>query len=172
MPQTLAAIGAYLSTTAGATTVAATAVAAVGANVQYQASQRAAEAQQAAANTQQRRQQVQALREAQIKRAIIQQQSANSGTLNSSGYGGGVSSLQSQLGSNLGYGNTMTMLGNQANAAVLTADRAGAATGLVNAGLNFASQMPMSPSSVVDANAMNTTSAYDGFGAATGRPMV
>ena len=81
----------------------------------FQLQKQAAEQQQAARRLQARRQNVQALREAQIKRAMLQQSAAQTGTLDSSGFEGGVSSLQSQLGSNIGFANQLTAFGeNQA----------------------------------------------------------
>jgi hypothetical protein len=143
MAETFAIIGTALGASAGTATtvgIAATSVAvgAVGANVQYQAGQRQAAAQEAAQQEQRRRQNIQALREAQIKRAMLQQQSVSAGTLGSSGYLGGMSSIQSQLGSNIGFGNTMTQLGQQAMAAQQTANKAGSIGGVIQGGLRFA----------------------------------
>ena len=98
---------------------------------------------------------------------MLQQQSANAGTLGSSGFAGGQSSLQSQLGSNLGFANTMRMYGNQANAAQRTASNAGAITGLVQSGLNLYSQFPQQQQTAVTADDFNTTSSYDMMGRTT-----
>lgn len=114
----LTAVGTSLGASAGtATAVGAAAVgtaASIGFQYQgYQASKDAARTQQAMENLRAQRSQLQALREAQIQRAMLVQRSAGSGTLDSSGFAGGMSSLSSQLGGNQMFANQMTTLGQQ-----------------------------------------------------------
>ena len=114
----LTAVGTSLGASAGtAATVGAVAVgttASLGLQYQgYQASKDAARTQQAMENLRAQRSQLQALREAQIQRAMLVQRSAGSGTLDSSGFAGGMSSLSSQLGGNQMFANQMTTLGQQ-----------------------------------------------------------
>ena len=114
----LTAVGTSLGASAG--TATAVGAAAVGATVSlgfqyqgYKASKDAAKTQQAMENLRAQRSQVQALREAQIKRAMLVQRSAGSGTMDSSGFAGGMSSLSSQLGGNQMFANQMSSLGQQ-----------------------------------------------------------
>lgn len=53
-----------------------------------------------------RRERIKAVREARIKRAMVEAAGANTGVSNSSGVVGGTSSISSQLASNLSYMNT------------------------------------------------------------------
>lgn len=72
---------------------------------------RAARMQQAMENRKAQRSQLQALRESQIQRAMIQQRSAVGGSLDSSGFSGAMSSIGSQLGSNIGFSREMSAFG-------------------------------------------------------------
>lgn len=72
---------------------------------------RAAKMQQAMENRKAQRSQLQALRESQIQRAMIQQRSSVGGSLDSSGFSGAMSSIGSQLGSNIGFSREMSAFG-------------------------------------------------------------
>lgn len=72
---------------------------------------KAAKMQQAMENRKAQRSQLQALRESQIQRAMIQQRSAVGGSVDSSGFSGAMSSIGSQLGSNIGFSREMTSFG-------------------------------------------------------------
>lgn len=72
---------------------------------------KAAKMQQAMENRKAQRSQLQALRESQIQRAMIQQRSAVGGSLDSSGFSGSMSSIGSQLGSSIGFSREMTAFG-------------------------------------------------------------
>lgn len=74
-------------------------------------SSRAAKMQQAMENRKAQRSQLQALRESQIQRAMIQQRSAVGGSLDSSGFSGAMSSIGSQLGSNIGFSRELSAFG-------------------------------------------------------------
>ena len=74
-------------------------------------SEKAARMQQAMESRKAQRSQLQALRESQIQRAMIQQRSAVGGSLDSSGFSGAMSSIGSQLGSNIGFSREMTSFG-------------------------------------------------------------
>jgi Flp pilus assembly protein TadB len=94
---------------------AATTVAATGYSINEQ--KKAAKAQGRAAEVQQKQQEVQyqasqrrAMRETQIRRTKGQATSQAAGVVGSSLYGGGFSSLSSQLGGTLGYGSQMSGL--------------------------------------------------------------
>jgi len=179
MPTAFAAIGTALGASAGTATltgVAATGLAAgaIGSNVQYNKQSAAADAAEGARKAQTRRQNVQALREAQIKRAMLTQQSVQSGTADSSGFQGGVSSLQSQLGSNLGFARGQSMVANRVNNLQQSAARTGAITSLVQSGLGLYGQTvgtPMTDQQVADGlttqggvNAGGTNSLYNSLG--------
>jgi hypothetical protein len=79
----------------------------------YQASKSAAKTQQAMENLKAQRSQVQALREAQIQRAMLTQRGAVSGSMDSSGFAGGMASIGSQLAGNQMFANQITGLGQQ-----------------------------------------------------------
>jgi len=100
------------------TILAATAVAATGYSVVQ--GQKAAKAQRAAAGKQIEMQQQQAARERRsairaniIRRAQLQAQAQAAGVETSSGVLGGLTSLSSQLGANLGFGSMMSGLSQQ-----------------------------------------------------------
>lgn len=115
----LTTVGTSLGATGTAATVTGAAVvggatASLGFQYQgYQASKSAARTQQAMENLRAQRSQIQALREAQIKRAMMVQSSSTSGAMDSSGFAGGLSSLGSQLAGNQMYANQMTAFGQQ-----------------------------------------------------------
>ena len=79
----------------------------------YQVGKDAAKTQQAMEALKARRSQVQALREAQIQRAMLTQRSISSGTADSSGFAGGMASIGSQLAGNQQFANQMTGFGQQ-----------------------------------------------------------
>jgi hypothetical protein len=79
----------------------------------YEAGKEAAKTQQAMESLKARRSQVQALREAQIQRAMLTQRSISSGTADSSGFAGGMASIGSQLAGNQQFANQMTGFGQQ-----------------------------------------------------------
>lgn len=93
---------------------------------QYQAGKEAANLQQAMESRKAQRSQLQALREAQIKRAMMIQAGANSGVMDSSGFQGGIGSLQSQLAGNIGFANQMTSFGQVIGSAQQQMNRFGA----------------------------------------------
>lgn len=115
----LTSVGTSLGATGTAATVTGAAVvggatASLGFQYQgYQASKAAARTQQAMENLRAQRSQVQALRESQIKRAMMVQAGASSGVMDSSGFAGGIGSLGSQLAGNQMYANQMTSLGQE-----------------------------------------------------------
>jgi hypothetical protein len=139
----LTAVGTSLGATGTAATVTGAAV--VGTTVSlglqyqgYQASKDAAKTQQAMENLRAQRSQVQALREAQIKRAMLVQRSAGSGTMDSSGFAGGMSSLSSQLGGNQMFANQMGSMASSIGRYNSRAQTYGALSGLVNQVTGFA----------------------------------
>lgn len=79
----------------------------------YQAGKDAARTQQAMEALRAQRSQIQALREAQIQRAMLTQRSIASGTADSSGFAGGMGSIGSQLAGNQMFANQMTAFGQQ-----------------------------------------------------------
>lgn len=105
---------------------------------QYQAGKEAANLQQAMENRKAQRSQLQALREAQIKRAMMIQAGANSGVMDSSGLQGGIGSLQSQLAGNIGFANQMTSLGQGVSSAQQQMNRFGALANISGTLGNFA----------------------------------
>ena len=115
-PITLGVIAGSAASAAGAGAATALAVGGVAMGVagtidaQKQAG-RAAEMQQAMETRKAQRSQLQALREAQMQRAMLVQRSATSGTMDSSGFAGGMSSLGSQLAGNIGFSREMTAFG-------------------------------------------------------------
>ena len=72
-----------------------------------------------------------------------------------------MSSLQSQLGSNIGFGNRMTTLGQEYMAAQQTANRAEFIGGLVQSGLNFAYGMQQKPSNQYSSQDIQNASMND-----------
>lgn len=123
-----------------ATAIGATATAAsIGFGLEaMQRGKDAAKLQQAQIAEQNKRSQIQALREAQIKRAMMVQQGASSGALDSSGFRGGVSSLGSQLGGNIQFSNTIGQLSQQQAAAQQGANQAQGFSNLAGTLGNFA----------------------------------
>ena len=93
---------------------------------QYQAGKEAAKTQQAMEGLRAQRSQLQALREAQIQRAMLTQRSAVSGSMDSSGFAGGMSSIGSQLAGNQMFANQMTGFGRQLAGQQQTMQRYGA----------------------------------------------
>ena len=93
---------------------------------QYQAGKEAAKTQQAMEGLRAQRSQLQALREAQIQRAMLTQRSAVSGSMDSSGFAGGMSSIGSQLAGNQMFANQMTGFGRQLAGQQQTMNRFGA----------------------------------------------
>ena len=159
----LTAVGTSLGASAGtATAVGAAAVgtaASIGFQYQgYQASKDAARTQQAMENLRAQRSQLQALREAQIQRAMLVQRSAGSGTLDSSGFAGGMSSLSSQLGGNQMFANQMGSMASSIGRYNSRAQTFGALSGLANQVTGLA----MSP---VGSNYLNS------FGGTTNLPV-
>ena len=115
-PITLGVLAGTATSVGGASAATALAVGGITAGIagtvdaQKQAG-RAAQMQQAMENRKAQRSQLQALRESQIQRAMIQQRSAVGGSFDSSGFSGAMSSIGSQLGSNIGFSREMTSLG-------------------------------------------------------------
>jgi hypothetical protein len=115
-PITLGVIAGASASAAGTTAVTALAVGGITMGVtgmidsQKQAG-KAAKMQQAMESRKAQRSQLQALREAQIQRAMLTQRSATSGTMGSSGFAGGMSSIGSQLAGNIGFSREMTAFG-------------------------------------------------------------
>lgn len=144
----LASVGTSLGATGTAATVTGAAVvggtaASLGMQYQgYQASKAAARTQQAMENLRAQRSQVQALREAQIKRAMMIQSSAGSGVMDSSGFAGGLGSLGSQLAGNQMYANQVTSLGQQFAGYQQDASRAAAFGQLASTVSGFAMSKP------------------------------
>ena len=120
--------------------IAMMAISAIGTGVGIAQQSKAAEAQKEAAkqennlaSLENRKARIKAVREARIARAQTIAQGEAAGALNSSGVAGGTSSIQSQLGSNIGFANqqeafskNITGLQNQAIIAQNKASTAGA----------------------------------------------
>lgn len=128
-----AAAGAASAGISASTYLAAASLAAgVGGSIaQQNASKEASEMQRAIQQKQTQRSQVQALREAQIKRAMLTQAATNSGTVDSSGFGGGMASLNSQLASNQSFSSQVGVLSQQQAGQT---SRANTAAGISNLG--------------------------------------
>jgi hypothetical protein len=89
-------------------------VAQVGGNIKTQRAQRRSAAAQRRLQTLERnKQRRQAFREAQLARSRATVQAAGMGALGSSGFQGGVGSLSSQLGANLGFSSQAQGISNQ-----------------------------------------------------------
>ena len=108
MPQVLMAIGAVATV--------------VGTVKSVQMQQKSAKLQDQQQKLQNRRSAIQALREAQIKRASAIASGATQGGLDSSSLNGGISSLDSQMGSGLGYASQMSGLSSGISKAQSSAD--------------------------------------------------
>jgi len=121
-------------------------VGAVGTVMQVSAARKAAKAQQRMADLQERQQQIatrrsrrQAIRQAQIVRAQAISAGANYGGLQGSGLAGGLSSLGSQVGAELGFSTQMSGISSDINAAqkdFLKAQQQGSMWGAIG-GLGF-----------------------------------
>jgi hypothetical protein len=108
----------------------------------YQASKSAAKTQQAMENLKAQRSQVQALREAQIQRAMLTQRGAVSGSMDSSGFAGGMASIGSQLAGNQMFANQMTGLGQQLAGQQQDINRYGAMGSLFGQVASFGASKP------------------------------
>jgi hypothetical protein len=104
---------------------------------QYGAGKEAAKTQQAMESLRAQRSQLQALREAQIQRAMLTQRSATSGTMDSSGFAGGMASIGSQLAGNQMFANQMTGFGRQLAGQQQTMQRYGALSQLSGQAASF-----------------------------------
>lgn len=158
----LAAVGTAVGASAGTAVATGAAVTSLGvglagAAISMDQQREAAKQAEAARRVQTRRQNVQALREAQIKRAMLAQQSASTGTLGSSGFEGGTSSLQSQLGSNLGFANQMTEFNRNISRYQQRADNTQAITGVVQQGIGLAGTMGAPSGTVPQSQAQGLT---------------
>jgi len=136
---TIAATTGSLATALGAT--AATASIGFGYK-QYQTGKEAAKTQQAMEGLRAQRSQLQALREAQIQRAMLTQRSATSGTMDSSGFAGGMASIGSQLAGNQMFANQMTGLGQQLAGQQQDINRYGAMGSLFGQVASFGASKP------------------------------
>lgn len=116
MPQALAIIGAVASVGGTIATV----------NAQKKASRLQQQQQQLATRQSQR----QAIREAQIRRAQTMSSAQALGAVGGSAVAGGTASLNSQLGSSLGFSSQMSGLSNQIGMAQSRANTAGAIANL------------------------------------------
>lgn len=115
MPPVVAAVG-------GPAVAAALGIAAVGTAASIQqsrqarkASKRAARAQQRISERQNQRERLKQLRESQIARAQVTASAAQTGTLGTSAFEGGVASLQSQAAGNISFINQIESLQQQVN---------------------------------------------------------
>lgn len=113
-----------------------------------EASRNAAAAQKQAAEAQQRQQELaasrerrQAIRAGIIQRARLRAQAQVMGAGGGSGVAGGISSISSQIGANLGFGTQMTGLGREYTAATGRAADFGAEAGIYQSRASSASQM-------------------------------
>jgi hypothetical protein len=79
--------------------------------VSMENNKKAARTQEAMQRLKQQKDQIQALREAQIQRALLVQRSAGAGALDTSGFSGGMSSIGSQLAGSQMYANQMGSMG-------------------------------------------------------------
>ena len=91
------------------------------------------------------RSQKQAIREAQIRRAQATASVQSMGTMSSSGFAGGVSSLTSQLGSTLGYSSQLSGLAKEQSMYQSKAATLGAYSNLAFATSDFASKFVKAP---------------------------
>ncbi len=107
---------------------------------------------------QERRQQI---REERIKRARVMQASENSGTTGSSGEVGAVSSLGTQLGSNLGYNQSMINSGNRISALSQQAADAQQNASIFSAIANNASSVATVGNSIFSGSTGTTSSVFD-----------
>ena len=123
MPQVALVIGAVASV--------------AGTVMSYRGQKKAASAQREQQAVATRRSRRQAIREAQIRRAQSVSSAQASGTLNSSGAAGGIGSLSSQVGSEMGYSTQMSGLSAQISAGAAQASRGQAIAGLGGAAMQF-----------------------------------
>ena len=99
-----------------ATATAATLLSAAGLALSYagyRQNQKAIAASNRAQKLQAERERKQAIRQTILQRSAIQQQAQVLGVTDTSGFAGGLSSISSQLGSNLGYGNMQSGISSQ-----------------------------------------------------------
>lgn len=127
MPQAIPVIAAV----SGAVGIAGT----VMAHNQQKKASKAAEQQQL---LQDRRQRMQAIRSAQIQRASAIMSSIGAGSSESSGAMGGIGSIGSQLGTELGFGSQMSNLSGDINRANRSASMWSGVAGLGMTGFNMA----------------------------------
>lgn len=90
--------------------VVGSAVGVVGAVQSYNAQKKASAAQRKQQEAATRRERMQALRQLQIQRAQTMSSAVGAGASDSSGYAGGMASLTSQWGTDLGFGSQMSAL--------------------------------------------------------------
>jgi len=91
------------------------------------------------------RSQKQAIREAQIRRAQATASVQSMGAMSSSGFAGGISSLNSQLGGTLGYSSQLSGLSKEQSMYQSRAATLGAMSNLAFATSNFASNFIKAP---------------------------
>jgi type II secretory pathway pseudopilin PulG len=103
----------------------------------YRGQKKAARAQQLQQAVATRRSRRQAVREMQIRRAQAVASAQASGTLGSSGAAGGIGSLTSQLGSEMGFSTQMSGLSADISSGMAQANRGGAIAGLGGAAMQF-----------------------------------
>jgi len=118
-------------------------------------------AQGRAAAVEEARKRTQAVREARIKRAMIENAATTQG-VGGSGLSGGTSSVASQMGANIGYSNQMQSFGAQASAANQRAADAGASASMWQGIGSLAGSMTnwqsiFNPSGVSSVNQMQTS---------------
>lgn len=116
------------------------------------------QARNTAQQMQERRQQI---REERIKRARVLQSSANTGTTGSSGEVGAVSSISTQLGSNLGYNQSMINSGNRISAFAQQAADAQQSASIFSAIANNAGDIATVGSSIFSGASAAPASAFD-----------
>lgn len=143
MPQVGAFIVANAGTIAAVTSVVGTAASISQSKKAQKAGERQAAAQRQQQQVQAARSRRSAFREAQLKRAQAQARSQALNASQGSGAAGGLSSLQSQLGSGLGYASQQTALsglvsqaGVQQQAALTQADMFGSVAGFAMQGMS------------------------------------
>jgi hypothetical protein len=145
-----------------------------------EASRNAAAAQKQAAEAQQRQQELaasrerrQAIRAGIVQRARLRAQAQVMGAGGGSGVAGGISSISSQIGANLGFGTQMTGLGREYTAATGRAADFGAQAGIYQARASSASQMSsMGFSMFGQAGGFGSGSIFSGFGGSSPSPFV
>jgi hypothetical protein len=128
---------------------------------QAKAQQESIAAQSRAAAVEEARKRTQAIREARIKRAMIENAAGNQ-QVGGSGLTGGTSAVSSQLASNINYSNQMQSFGAQASAANQRAADAGASASMWQGIGSLAGSMTnwqsiFNPSGVPSVNQMQTS---------------